>query len=165
MRQAKSDFIAEAIADYEAMNQEEQGKMIVQVLEDQPVLMGFITNLSDDFSDAQHEAIVDSAVILINAFISASIPVELVPHQMVEEVIKDKVDSYEEKAKELTEVSTASLMELSDSPKVFEDLRNRALFKSKNSETGPEVQLNFHMALDTVVSIIERSVAYEMEKS
>ena len=76
--------MAEAIADYEAMTAAEQGKMVVQILEDQPVLMGFITNLADDFSDSEHEALVDSAVILIDAFVAAGIPVQMVPHQMVE---------------------------------------------------------------------------------
>ena len=164
MKQTKTDFVAIAIADYEAMSQEEQGKMIVNVLEDQPALMGFITNLADDFDDTEHEVLVDSAVILINAFISAGIPVEMVPHQMIEEVIKDKVDSYEAKTKDIDEVSKTNLLDLSDSPKVFEDLRVRALFKTKSTEVTPMEQLNFYMSLDIIVSIIERSVAYEMEK-
>ncbi len=164
MKQTKTDFVAIAIADYEAMSQEEQGKMIINVLEDQPALMGFITNLADDFDDTEHEVLVDSAVILINAFISAGIPVEMVPHQMIEEVIKDKVDSYEAKTKDINEINKTSLLDLSDSPKVFEDLMVRALFKTKSTEVTPMEQLNFYMSLDIVVSIIERSVAYEMEK-
>lgn len=164
MKQPKKDFIAEAIADYEAMTASEQGKMVVQVLEDQPILMGFITNLADDFSDAEHEALVDSAVILINAFISAGIPVEMVPHQMMEEVIEDRVDSYEKKAEEKDELKPEDLSQVSDSPLVFEDLRNRALFKIR--EKGEDTKLNpaFILILDTIIAIIERSVAIEISK-
>lgn len=153
-----------AIADYEAMSKEEQGQMVVQVLEDQPVLMGFITNLADDFSDAEHEALVDSAVILINAFISAGIPVEMVPHQMVEEVILERADSYAEKAENKEVLSQQDLKSVSDSPLVFEDLKNRALFKIREQEGESEMNPEFILILDTVTAIIERSVAIEMSK-
>ncbi len=164
MKQPKKDFVAMAIADFEAMTNEEKGQMIVQVLEDQPVLMGFITNLADDFSDPEHEALVDSAVILINAFISAGIPVEMVPHQMVEEVIQDRVDSYEEKAEKKDELTPDDLKDVSDSPLVFEDLRNRALFKIQEQEEEPGLNPEFILILDTVIAIIERSVSLEMNK-
>lgn len=165
MKQPKKDFVAIAIADYEAMSDGEKGKMVVQILEDQPVLMGFVTNLADDFSDAEHEALVDSVAILINAFISAGIPVELVPHQMVEEVIQERVDSYEEQAEKREEdLTKEDLNEISDSPLVFEDLRNRALFKIQQQDGENGLNPEFVLILDTVVAIIERSVAYEISK-
>lgn len=164
MKQPRKDFVAVAIADYEAMSQQEQGKMIVQILEDQPILMGFITNLADDFSEEEHEALVDSAVILINAFISAGIPVELVPHQMLEEVINDRMDAYEKKAKEVENLPEGEMIKLSDSPLVFEDLKNRALFKTKSVDLDEVDRQSFNVALDTIISIIERSVSISMEK-
>ncbi len=155
--------MAEAIADYEAMTAAEQGKMVVQILEDQPVLMGFITNLADDFSDSEHEALVDSAVILIDAFVAAGIPVQMVPHQMVEEVINEKVDQYNKKD-EHEELSSEAVRDVSDSPLVFEDLKNRAVFKSNLSEEDEAGRQNFNIVLDTIISIIERSAAATMEK-
>ena len=155
--------MAEAIADYEAMTAAEQGKMVVQILEDQPVLMGFITNLADDFSDSEHEALVDSAVILIDAFVAAGIPVQMVPHQMVEEVINEKVDQYNKKD-EHEELSSEAVRVVSDSPLVFEDLKNRAVFKSNLSEEDEAGRQNFNIVLDTIISIIERSAAATMEK-
>ncbi|HAD97871.1 MAG TPA: hypothetical protein DCG19_10730 [Cryomorphaceae bacterium] len=163
MTQTKKDFVAEAIADYEAMTAAEQGKMVVQILEDQPVLMGFITNLADDFSDSEHEALVDSAVILIDAFVAAGIPVQMVPHQMVEEVINEKVDQYNKKD-EHEELSSEAVRDVSDSPLVFEDLKNRAVFKSNLSEEDEAGRQNFNIVLDTIISIIERSAAATMEK-
>jgi hypothetical protein len=164
MKQPKKDFVAIAIADYEAMTDEEKGQMIVQVLEDQPVLMGFITNLADDFSDPEHEALVDSAVILINAFVSAGIPVEMVPHQMVEEVIQERADSYEQTAEKADDLTQEDLKDVSDSPMVFEDLRNRAMFKIQEQEEEPGLNPEFILILDTVIAIIERSVSLEMNK-
>jgi len=164
MKQPKKDFVAMAIADYEAMSQPEQGKMVVQILEDQPILMGFITNLADDFSDAEHEALVDSAVILINAFISAGIPIELIPHQMLEEVINDRMDAYAAKADEEKDLAEGQVAKISDSPLVFEDLKNRAIFKTKEDEADEADRQNFFVALDTIISIIERSASISMEK-
>ena len=37
--------------------------------------MGFITNVEEEFSDSQHEALVESLLILTNAFIAATVPV------------------------------------------------------------------------------------------
>lgn len=164
MKQPKKDFVAIAIADYEAMSQPEQGKMVVQILEDQPILMGFITNLADDFTDAEHEALVDSAVILINAFVSAGIPIELVPHQMVEEIITERMEAYEKKADDDKDLLEGQVSKVSDSPLVFEDLKNRAVFKTKEDDADEADRQNFLVALDTIISIIERSASISMEK-
>lgn len=163
MKKNKRDLIAESIADYDAMKQEQQGKLLVQVLEDQPILLGYITNLADDFSDSEHEALVESTLILINAFVAAGIPVAMVPHQVVEEVIKEKVDAYEQKD-EQDELDVESMKEISDSPKVFEDLRNRAMFKAEMDPQNEQRIYNFNVVLDTVVSMIERSAAAEINK-
>ncbi len=159
----KKDYVAEAIADYEAMSPKEQGQLVVQILEDQPILMGFITNLADDFTDSEHEALVDSAVILINSFVAAGIPVQMVPHQMVEEVINEKVENYDRKA-EKDELTGTAVLDISDSPLVFEDLKNRAIFKSNLAEKMEAERHSFNVVLDALISIIERSAAASMEK-
>lgn len=154
----KKDFIAEAIFEYEAMSPGEQGKMVLQLLEDQPVLMGFITNLADDFTDDAHETLVDSLAILINAFIAAGIPVEMVARDLVDEIIDEKVAKYDEAAKADKEE------DLVDSPLVLEDLKARALLKGNFAKDDEESKGNFAMVLDTIITIVERSVAYQMEK-
>lgn len=148
-----------AIADYEAMKQEDQGKLLIQVMEDQPVLMGFLTNLADDFDDSEHEVLVDSTVILINAFVSAGIPVAMIPHQMLDEVINERVDTYEKHADQVEEDIAK---EVTDSPLVFEDLRNRALFKSDLKEEDLAARQKFSLILDTLIAIVERSVSVEI---
>ena len=162
MQHPNKDFIAEAIADYEAMKPEEQGQLLVQILEDQPILMGFITNLADEFNDEEHEALVTATVVLINAFVSAGVPVSLIPHQMVEEVIQERLDIYEEKKREVDE--TIPVEELSDSPKTFADLRNYAFFKSELAQDAYERREQFDISLNTIISMIERSVAAEISE-
>ncbi|MDZ7845537.1 MAG: hypothetical protein U5L96_01455 [Owenweeksia sp.] len=161
MKHPNKDFVAEAIADYEAMKQEEQGQLLVQIMEDQPFLMGFITNLADDFSDSEHAVLVDSTVILINAFVSAGIPISMIPHQMLEEVINERVDSYEAHADELQDDIARAV---TDSPMVFEDLRNRALFKSNLKEEDLAARQKFSLILDTIIAIVERSISVEIEE-
>lgn len=161
MNNSKRDFIAEAVLDYDTMGQGEQGKMIIQLLEDQPVLMGFITNIADDFEDDQHDVLVDSVAILINAFISAGITVEMIPEEIVSEVIAEKVKSYETEEKESEEEDEEE--ELIDSPLVFEDLKTRAILKCNFIEEGSGAE-NFNMVLDTIIAMIERSIAIEIEK-
>lgn len=152
--QKKRDHIAAAIADYDALKPAEQGKLLLGILDDQPYLMGFLTNLSDDFPDEQHDALVESVVILINAFIEAGIPVGMVPAQLVEEVVKMKTEG-EEEGGVLEDESV-------DSPLVFEDLRNRALFAAQLK--GKENQGNFNLILDIIITCVERLVDYEMNK-
>jgi hypothetical protein len=161
MKHQNKDFLSEAIADYEAMKQEEQGSLLVQILEDQPILMGFITNLADDFEDSEHEALVTATVVLINAFVSAGIPVSMVPHQMLDEVIRERLELYEGEKRAVDE--TIDIERLTDSPKVFEDLRNYALFKSKLAADNYERRESFAIALDTIMAIVERSAAAEVK--
>lgn len=157
MKNQKRDFISEAIVEYDSLSAEEQGKLLIQVLEDQPYLMGFITNVAEEFSDSQHEALVESMLILTNAFIAATVPVGMVPAQLIEEIIKLKTDVDEESI-EVEEV------ELSDSPKVFEDLRARAVLKSDLAEAKAEVQLSFNLMLDVIITAVERVVDYEISQ-
>ncbi len=156
MDKKKRDHIAEAIADYHAMDAQEQGQMIARVMEDQPYLMGFLTNIADDFNDEQHEALVDSVMILLNAFISAGLPVSMIPAPVVEEIIKEKTEAYEEADKH--EVHT-------DSPKVFDDLKNRAIFKAKLDKAPVADQANFNLILDVLISLIERMADYDQNKT
>jgi predicted HTH domain antitoxin len=157
MKNQKRDFISEAIIEYDALSSVEQGKMLVQVLEDQPYLMGFITNVAEEFSDTQHEALVESLLILTNAFILAGVPLGMVPALLIEEIIKLKTD-VDEDSIEVEEV------ELSDSPKVFEDFRARAVLKSDLAEAKAEVQLSFNLMLDVIITSVERVVDYEISE-
>lgn len=158
MMDVKKDFVAQAIFEYEAMSAEEQGKMILEMLSDQPILMGFITNLADDFSDDEHDTLVDSLVILVNAFISAGIPVDMVPLEIVDDVVAEKVDGYEQAEDD------SKQNDLIDSPMVYEDLKARAAVKCKFSVEDNESRENFNMVLNTIISIVERSISYGMQK-
>jgi len=155
MEKQKRDFISEAIVEYDDLTNEEQGKMLVQVLEDQPYLMGFITNVAEEFSDLQHEALVESLLILTNAFIMATVPFGMVPVELIDEIIKIKTDVDEDSIE-------GAEVELSDSPKVFEDLRARAVLKSDLAEAKAEVQVSFNLMLDVVITAVERVVDYEI---
>jgi len=151
MKPTQRDFIAESIADYEAMNDAERGKMTLSLMEDQPVLMSFITELADDFSDAEHAALVDSVIVLIQAFIAAGIPLDMLSKQLVNEVI-------EEKAATLEEQDETYRIEQVDSPKVFIDLENWALFKAGLAQAEPLAKRNYALVLDTLITMVERSI-------
>lgn len=151
----KRDHTAESIADYQAMNPQEQGQMVARVMEDQPYLMGFLTNIADDFNDDQHEALVDSVMILLNAFIAAGFPVSMIPAPVVEEIIKEKTEAYEEAGK--NDIFT-------DSPKVFDDLRHRAIYKAKLDKASADDQANFNLILDVLISLIERMADYDQSQ-
>lgn len=157
MKQVKKDFVAQSIFDYEAMNDAEQGKLILEILEDQPVLMGFVTNLADDFGDEEHETIVDSIAILINAFIAAGIPVDMIPQEIVDDVIEEKVEGYNKENQE-------EEADLIDSPLVYEDLLARAIVKCKFNPEDKVSKENFNMILNTVISIVERAISHSMQK-
>lgn len=163
MSKFQRDHIAETIADYEAMKDAERGKLLGRIMEDQPMLMGFLTNLADDFSDSEHEALVDSTVIVINAFVASGIPIKTVPDGLIKEVIEEKVDKYENRDPEDL-LDPEALKDISDSPLVFEDLRNRALFKSDLKKDNPLGQQNFLLILDAILTMIERMAATVIEE-
>lgn len=160
MNPTQRDLIAESIADYEAMNDAEKGKMTISLMEDQPVLMGFITELADDFTDEEHATLVDSAIILIQAFVAAGIPIDLIPKQLVNEVIEEKTELYEKRS-----VGNPQDAEnFTDSPKVFLDLRHRAIVRAGLAKESIEAQTNYCLVLDTIITIIERSITAEYNK-
>lgn len=157
MKPVKKDFVAHSIFDYEAMDSAEQGKLILEILEDQPVLMGFVTNLADDFSDEEHETLIDSIAILINAFIAAGIPVDMIPQEIVDDVIEEKVEGYNKEEKDAE-------ADLIDSPLVYEDLQARAVLRCKFSAEDEIARSNFNMILNTIISIVERAISHSMQK-
>jgi hypothetical protein len=157
MKKIERDRIAENIAEYDSLSDQERGQFIAQVLEDQPYLMGFVTNLADDFSEKEHEALVDSVLILINAFIATGIPVDTIPDPMIQEVLQEKIEAYEAMA-DKGEVKAHEVSELADSPLTFEDLRHRALAKSDLAQESVVAQYNFMLVLDALITIVERSI-------
>lgn len=160
MKPTQRDLIAESIADYESMSDTERGKMTITMMEDQPVLMGFITELADDFTDEEHETLVDSVVILSQAFVAAGIPIDLIPKQLVNEVIEEKTDLYENRSMR----APAEAENFTDSPKVFQDLRHRAILRAGLAKEPIQAQTNYCLVLDTIITIIERSITAEYNK-
>jgi hypothetical protein len=163
MSEFKRDHIAASIADYEAMAAPERGLLLAQILEDQPMLMGFLTNLADDFSDSEHESLVDSSVILINAFVAAGIPVSTISDAMIKEVIEEKVEQYENLVSN-QEVTDEDMSTISDSPVVLQDLRTRALIKSDLNQDGALGQQNFLLILDAVLAMVERTASLAVQE-
>ena len=163
MSEFKRDHIAASIADYEGMRNTERGMLLAQILEDQPMLMGFLTNLADDFSDSEHESLVDSSVILINAFVAAGIPVPTVADAMIKEVIEEKVAQYEDLVAN-EELSDEDMSSISDSPVVLQDLRTRALIKSDLNQEGALGQQNFLLILDAVLAMVERTASLAIQE-
>jgi len=155
--QSKPDHIADSIKQYKAMSPQEQGKLVAQVMEDQPFLMGFLTNIADEFSDEQHELLVDSVMILINAFVSAGMPTGIIPGPALEEVIRERTEAYAD--------ADALLPEVSESPKVFQNLRNLAIVEADLNVDDPVALGNYNVVLDILITAIERMVDYEQNQS
>lgn len=154
--QNKVDHVAESITAYHKMSAQEQGEMIAQVMEDQPFLMGFLTDIADEFSDAQHDSLVDSVMILLNAFVAAGLPVGLIPGPAIYEIVEERTEAYAE--------ADALLPEVSESPKVFQDLRNRAIVQADLNVDDEESLANFNLVLDILITTIERMADYEQSE-
>jgi hypothetical protein len=159
----KKDHIAVAMADFEAMSQSDRGELLARVMEDQAILMGFLTNLADDFNAAEHQALVDSVLILINAFVSAGIPVQPVSNTTLQEVLEEKEELRDNVAPEDL-LNPISIVEASDSPLVFEDLRNRALSQSDLHHVSPQERQNFLFVLEALLTMIERTAAVSIKE-
>lgn len=135
------------------MSAPEQGALIARVMEDQPFLMGFLTNIADEFSDDQHEMLVDSVMILLNAFIAAGMPVSIIPGPALDQVIEERTEAYAGLDPLLPEVS--------ESPKVFQDLRNLALVHADLNVDDVVAMSNYNVVLDILITAIERMADYD----
>lgn len=151
------DHIADSITQYMEMSPQEQGQMVARVMEDQPFLMGFLTNIADEFSDEQHEVLVDSVMILLNAFIAAGMPVGIIPGPALEEVMAERAEAYAN--------ADSLLPEVSESPKVFQDLRNLAIVQADLNVDDPEALHNYNVVLDILITSIERMADYEQKQA
>lgn len=150
------DYVAEAITEYMALPPEEQGALVARVMEDQPYLMGFLTDIAEEFSDEQHEVLVDSVMILLNAFIAAGMPVSSIPGPALHEVIEDRTEAYAD--------ADPLLPEASDNPKVFQDLRNLAIVQADLNVDDPLALANYNVVLDILITAIERMVDYDQQQ-
>jgi hypothetical protein len=150
------DYVAESISEYMAMEPTEQGALVARVMEDQPYLMGFLTDIADEFSDDQHEILVDSVMILLNAFVSAGMPVSSVPGPALHEVIEERTEAYQN--------ADPLLPEASDNPKVFQDLRNLAIVKADLNVDDPLALSNYNVVLDILITAIERMADYDQQQ-
>lgn len=137
------------------MSAPEQGALIARVMEDQPFLMGFLTNIADEFSDDQHEMLVDSVMILLNAFIAAGMPVSIIPGPALDQVIEERTGAYAGLDPLLPEVS--------ESPKVFQDLRNLALVHADLNVDDAVAMSNYNVVLDILITAIERMADYDQQ--
>ncbi len=81
---------------------------------------------------------------------------------MTGKVIRERVNGYEEKA-QTNQLDSKGMKDMPDSSVVFKGLYNHALFKSNLSKGNLQFIQNFSIALDTVISMIERSTTAFLE--
>jgi len=114
--------------------------------------MGFLFNLDEDFSEAEHSYILKSAIVVRDVFISAGIPFDLVNTNKVEEIISEKVEIYDELTKNEETNTLTSWIEKSDSPVLFETVLSHNPVKA-------DLEQNMALVIDILIGFFEEATA------
>lgn len=154
-----NDALESAIREIKLIGDDQWRTMLGQAMEEQPHLMAFLINISDDFTEEVHEQLLRITVLLAIAFQKAGININLITPASLDKVIEEKVDAYEELEEELEdedELEVEAMKELANSPIVFDRIR-----KWVDEELGiikptlVETRTNINLMVDIIISVLE----------
>lgn len=149
------DALESAIREMNLIGDDQWQGMLSQAMDEQPHLMAFLINISDDFSEDVHEHLLRITVILAIAFQKAGIQINLITPASLDKVIEEKVEAYEDLAEE-DELHEEAMGKVANSPHVFD--RVRKWVKEELGAKMPildETQANINLMLDVIISVLE----------
>lgn len=149
------DALESAIREMNLIGENQWQNMLGQAMDEQPHLMAFLINISDDFSEEVHEQLLRMTVILAIAFQKAGINIDLITPAGLDKIIEEKVEAYE-KLEEEDELDIAGMREVANSPIVFQ--RVRKWVQEELGEKMPildETQNNISLMVDVIISALE----------
>lgn len=150
-----NDALESAIRELNLTGEEHWAQLLSSTLDEQPHLMSFLINLSDDFSEPVHDHLIRAAVLLTNAFKKTDVSIDLITPTSLDEIITEKVAAYEQ-LDQNEELDSTSMEKLANSPLVFD--RIRSWFGSQLGEEMPildESQANINLLIDVIISAME----------
>ena len=137
-------------------------------LDEQPHLLGFLFNLSEDFEEEEHEALLRTALLLNEGFAHAQLNVGLITEHHLQIAIDDvtaQLDDLTEVLEEDAELDLDRMVRVARSPFVFEEMRT---FLHTELQDGlPEDQVQRHnllVLIDVLIGAFEEAVQLEPKK-
>lgn len=151
----QNDALESAIRELKLTGESQWTQLLSSAMDEQPHLMAFLINLSDDFSEEVHEQLLKVFVILSTAFRKAGIEIDLITPAGLDKVIEEKVETYEALEEEDT-LDQSAMNQVANSPMVFD--RIRTWVRNELGESMPlldESQANINLMVDVIISAIE----------
>jgi len=131
---------------------QEMGQRISQLMDEQPHAMGFLFNLDEDFTEAEHNYILKSAIVVRDVFISAGIPFDVVYADKIQEIIEELVKVYDKLAENEEINNLKNWVENANSPILFENVLG-------HNPAQTAVQQDMALIIDLIIGIFEEATA------
>ncbi len=159
-----NDALESAIREMRLIGKDQWQSMLSQAMDEQPHLFAFLINTSDDFSEEVHEQLLRLTIILAMAFKRASIQIDTITPAVLDKVIEEKVETYDELNEE-DRLEEGQMESVANSPLVF--TRVRKWMKEELGESMPmlnESQANMNLMVDVIISVMEESAIQPGDK-
>lgn len=148
--------ILSAIEVVRAWNDQDFGLNLSQFMDEQPVLFGFLLNLSEEFEDEEHDQLVRAALVLREGFAQMTLPLRTISNAVIEDVTREVTEALEDQdAVADDEVMTREAR----SPYVYAEVRQ---FLHENMRQGLPADLvdrhNLMVVVDIMIGCFEEAI-------
>ena len=157
-----------AAAQVRTWSEEEYAARLSAFLDEQPHLVGFLFNLSEDFEEEEHEALLRTALLLNEGFGKTQLNVGLITQDHLQIAIDDVTAQLDDLSDDLTDeemLDLDKLARIARSPFVFEEMRG---FLQQELHSGlPADQLHRHnllVLIDVLIGAFEEAIVLENKK-
>ncbi len=156
-----TSFFSQSAQYLRELTEEQYAAVLALFLDEQPHLTGFLINLSDDFEDDEHDALMRTVLVLNESFRRAAVSVGLISHHMLQVAIDD-VTSQIEGLSEADKLELNELAKSSRSPFVFQELQAFLHQELRRGLPQDEVQQhNLLVLVDVLIGAFEEAIETE----
>lgn len=136
------------------ISDEDFGKRISALMDEQPHLVGFIFNLDEEFTEEEHQELIKAAIVIRDVFVSAGMPLNMVVGPEIDAVIEEEVEQFSQFADE--EVSLEAMAANCSSPDLFRSIL-------KNIAMKKEALHNMGLILSVIIRLFEEAAGNKNE--
>lgn len=156
MNEHISQKLVDTLIKLDLKKEKDYEKDLSQLLDEEPYLMGFLFNISDDFTEQSHELLLRSTLALRQSLLNSGLFFNMISPNELEEVISQNIKQFDELLGE-EDFDADLIYSHASSPVVLKELTNFITLNTSDEEPNAASTEKLMLVLSSIIELFERS--------
>lgn len=153
----KSNWLQQSLLNLDLMTDEVYQRMVSDLLDEQPYLMGFLFNLEEEFDETSHELLIRATLAFYRALRQTGLLFEVIKPDLIETIFTDKVQLFNQLDQEEEAFDETRLFKSTSSPQAIQGLLTFVNDNANTSGFTEATRNNMLLLISALVELFENA--------